>query len=78
MIPVKMHTTIVYPVERSVARAGDVLTFVLPKDVYDMATLRFLGLASIDAVGTLPRDVETMVQDVEVWMGDVYVCPADP
>lgn len=65
------------PAEVRTVRPGEVINFTLPRGVVDLSTLRMWALASIIG-GTagnrsLPRDVETMIQSLSVWVGDQMV-----
>lgn len=65
------------PQEVRAVRAGDVINFTLPRGVLDLRTLRMWALATITG-GTatnqaLPRDVETLIDTLTVWVGDQMV-----
>ena len=64
--------TRVDPLDRNTAVAGDILRFTLPHGVWDLSTLRLWFLATMHGTAnnqSLPRDVETLVETLEVWIG---------
>lgn len=64
------------PLEKNTAAAGDIVTFVIPQGVYDLSSLKFWLTASMNGTGgnqSLPRDVETMIEQLEVYVGDTKV-----
>ncbi|PNH09168.1 hypothetical protein TSOC_004217 [Tetrabaena socialis] len=64
------------PLDGSLRQAGDQVTFVLPLGTYDLSTLRLWFLASMTGTAgqqSLPRDVETLIETLEVYVGQVKV-----
>ncbi|KXZ46494.1 hypothetical protein GPECTOR_43g931 [Gonium pectorale] len=69
-------TTCVDPLDRNTAVAGDCLRFTIPQGVWDLSTLRLWFLATMNGTAnnqSLPRDVETLIETLEVWVGDARV-----
>jgi len=54
--------------------ANDTSTFVIPRGVFDLSTLKLWFLATINGASpnfmSLPRDVETMIETLQVFVGD--------
>ncbi len=65
------------PHENGFGGGGSVFNFTLPRGVVDLSTLRMWAKASIlggtASNRSLPRDVETMIQSLSVWVGDQMV-----
>jgi hypothetical protein len=65
------------PLEKSSVVANDTSTFIIPRGVYDLSTLKLWFLATINGAApdfmSLPRDVETMIETLQVFIGDQEV-----
>lgn len=72
-----MHKVLrIDPLETSTFQAGDKITLVMPQGVYDMSTFKLWFLADVDGTAnnrSLPRDVETLCETMEVYIGDEQV-----
>lgn len=62
------------PLNTNTVVANDILAFVIPRGVYDFSNFKLWFTATING-GTanyqsLPRDVETLIEQLEVYLGD--------